>query len=1363
MESITVFEVNEENIELGLSSKEIQYNELAEQGILSKHHFDNLLLIEDVLAKKAPPDTNIVGVLARYVAQYCLAIIADETKNKYSVQAQFDEVLPVIKSPDAQRKIYIPKGTQISIVGFKIPAVFIRRYNENILIHDEHLSHTDISDSGRYVDYNMDTLRYLAQRPEFTHPGHIPIEAVVLFESEEHAKKILLRIMEYIKYIERFYSTTFPHVTMDFEYIEQEPLKPFKPVKIESSAKPSATDLDLEIVNQLKGAIEGKFGTSYAFDVLYTLDSNGILFVYNLGVFDELSQFKKLKSQKEAQIAYQLDYNRQVIASYTYQNMLSKKRNIAIQKYGIDDLNDLTPQQMKIVDLEYKKTAITDDSKDVSRAFYRLSRSFEDADNKRLSEAISTIEKLVSAKQLSSYDILPGGFCPHVYAKGKVTLENFNKPWLQTKILEKMIEYSLPSDISGYFCKICGEKLAETDRAQSLTFSGDKNTAMYSISDTADDPLQSMIWKEAMYIISSNVRFKDPIPIKPLVASLAIGLRPVIAAEETKLYRSKTTAQEVIKDTLNLYAAIYIYASVCALMYHNPGRMVFARDKPSESKEGKVAQIEQKTEQLRQQKNEQLRQQKNEQKPKENRENRENREKNELRSSLIDSDNEQDEQAEQADDEIEESEYTKNTEESEYIKDTKDQKEAPMTNQNSSNLGSKSALSKVRRFGIKGQGTVKGRSEQPQESNKKMEAIIVKNAIILLILSKETIITRIKTMSIPIIKSVFSAAYKWALMHAKPIHVDRDVTRQIEMDPIVMLPLYNYIHTMKRMEFFSGKSKFAPGFNDVPHVIGVHREAALKAASNGESMWKNVKVELDTSKLSKIKGYADYAKKSFEKELEYVRDGIFRQPVVPLDIRMKEFRESLEDLRKFDRQLKTRMVKQKAGPHAEIPLNDNIALLNDYDPRKIDLAKHYCDNGQKHSLSIFVYSDGKTQHEAKKSDIVNWLEKKTPELEKFANWEYINDKCDKCNKLVRTAESNKKSMRALADMFGKIDDITAFYSYYDSRCPSGNLHEFVSFGNSNDKKSAISQEKRAVSAISQQCKACGFETKFSRERDEKYYEKWRPKFLEVQREKLELAIKSIEDLAALPAKSPPRPKVTYQYTLKHTAEWSKILNIPYNTIVNIGLTEGVYVNDISEAKINPSKEDYFKKTRGLKLKSYILDTLRLYSNLLESDNIIVTDKEIADLAAAAKKAHPGLFDVLPKFNNFVEKDETHKYLPLDDYVNFLQEYLAGIMVSINNIEQKYKAIGMQIIKLLTNRIMAKETFFSKPIPFFFKIDITSLEDSEEEGVSGDDWANAASSSSESEFAEENEVETYENEINNDGFDVEEEGAIWEVE
>ena len=83
----------------------------------------------------------------------------------------------------------------------------------------------------------------------------------------------------------------------------------------------------------------------------------------------------------------------------------------------------------------------------------------------------------------------------------------------------------------------------------------------------------------------------------------------------------------------------------------------------------------------------------------------------------------------------------------------------------------------------------------------------------------------------------------------------------------------------------------------------------------------------------------------------------------------------------------------------------------------------------------------------------------------------------------------------------------------------------------------------------------------------------------------------------------------------------------------------------------------------------------------------------------------------------------------------------------------------------TSGIIEQEKLMSKPAPIINKIDITTGENGSEDesGVSGDDWAGHNSDKSESEFEEENAVETYDNDLDQEGFDVEDAGAIWENE
>ena len=130
-------------------------------------------------------------------------------------------------------------------------------------------------------------------------------------------------------------------------------------------------------------------------------------------------------------------------------------------------------------------------------------------------------------------------------------------------------------------------------------------------------------------------------------------------------------------------------------------------------------------------------------------------------------------------------------------------------------------------------------------------------------------------------------------------------------------------------------------------------------------------------------------------------------------------------------------------------------------------------------------------------------------------------------------------------------------------------------------------------------------------------------------------------------------------------------------------------------------------------------------------------------------------------------NDQYKYsLQHADYANFLQEYLADIMLRISkDSDKKYEDLAKLLVKYFTSSIITNEKMLSRPEPVFAKVDITELEEGSEDelGVSGDDWAGKQSDHSEHDSAEEKEVETYENDINNEGFDVENADDIWENE
>ena len=1392
MAEITVFEVTEESVTLNKSQKQLEYEDLESKAMLPVHHYKTLFELDEFLERKIKPSSDVLSIMLKWILQYCIPLIAKKEATSISANN------PTSKSANSNSSIYgiplqsenvtygvcdnkycaIPAGEQFQVVGIKIPAVFVKHYSWSMLVHTDHISNEDISNTGQFGLYDMQTEKYTQQRSGFTHPGYPSVgENVITFVDDTQVGKIISTILNYIDFIEEYYNINYPILRYDL----------IKPEILESGKKwyiingrvvdkeisdliASAThkksklidDFSIPVLHVLDKAQPSKFGKSFYMDILYMLDKNRLTHAYNvgnqLGVDDGI--FKAEFALFSKKLEYDNIFNRETQEAYTYYNRQAKKRIIALNKYNIADLDILDSKQLKVVELEYKKTLMSEDVSTVAiqKAFYKLRKTFNDVDAERLNSAIKDLEKIISTNELSADNLLPSGDCPHVYQYAKILQKDFGKPWLGSNLKEYLIQnFALPSDTAGYFCKLCGEKLVESDNVGAVTFMGLPGSIGMSANE--EDALQTMIWKEAMYIVSSNVRFFEPTPLKPLVSSLANGLKNVIAIEEAKLFRSKTSTADMVKDTLNLYASIYIYAALCAVMIANPGKLTFARDKPGDSaeKERKISDIEQ--------------------------------QKGSKKEDDPDNGNDTMDNLGNNTDNLGKSDYVEDngndgdTEDlgtSEFVEDKDDKDSTLVTGKGgkfhrntsrSKNASKKTNIKVDKKTNIKvdkkttKKTNIKTNIKADKKTNrkhryvsggkmvitddtKKASAHIIKNALVLLIISKEAIISRAKNINVQIIRNIFSTAFKWATDHAKPMHFDREVDKQIHQDPILLDPFYTYIHYSRKMEYFKDGG-FVPRINDVYNMLGRHKDSVINemkekntdiyATIRDPKPWIDDKT---TGNLDNYESfYAKFAYESFLSMFEYIKSRIYDNSFIPRHVQVSDYLDKYSYLLKDEKRITYHRVVESLRPNASFELVNDLAWkYGRFDADKLDLAQHFCPTGENHKIGSFIYQDAAGKmHDYTKKDINEWLTNNAiDKIESYNNMTLVNERCSNCKNLIRDAKSSNKSSKALSDMFKTIDDILAFYQYYDTRCPAGNLHDI----------------------IDSVCSKCKFHSDNGKKSDVAYYNKYVAGFRKIQLEQQQITIKSLQYMREGKLYKSPPVVDKFTYTLKKTSEWSTISGIKYNIIVNIGLSEGIKYPEIEQAKNDPSKDEYSYKTRGMKLKGYIYNTLRDYMLFINHASVVDLPLQLKEIISSQKRTD---FSDMPMFADFQKLDESFKYsLSPNDYCNFLQEYLANIMCSINAFPP-----GKMLVSLFTQSIISKELLLSKARPVFYKVDITTAENGSEDeaGVSGDDWAGraVASSASEGEFAEEAEVETYENDIDNEGFDVEDADAIWEPE
>jgi hypothetical protein len=1358
--TINIFDVIEEEVVLNKSQKQLQYEDLEKNAVIDKHHFNTLLELDDYAEKKVVPISNIISILLKWILQYCIPIldgnILTNPTNKdstYSIVLQNE--LPILGISNIYNKnIMIPSGQQFHVVGLKLPEVFIKKYNPYMLYHFNHLEDKQLSYTGQFGLYDALSLKYTQQRDMFTHPGvpnwsgnvgskdsmdksnsskvgsnssissNSSVSNIILFNDENTASRLLSDLVSYINFTEEYYNINFP--TIGYDLFKPELDSPYTTKwniinGTTNNNKTNAMEIKnfspsvLKLLNEVQSS---EFGKSFYFDILSTLERNKLLHLYHLahvsGMDDEdfLSEYNDKKSILE----YTLDYTSQVQEAYKQNNKIAKLNILSLNKYN-SNYDKLDVKQKSVIQLEYKKLEMSEDKSttEIRDAFNKLRDTFTDITDEELRKSITVVEKLLSKKELSDDKLLPGGVCPHTYNYALALVADFGKPWLGQNLNKLLTEqYAMPHSTAGYFCKICGEKLLDSNNDVNLLFTGDKNPGI-GTADNEDDPLQNNIWKEAMYIVSTNVRFRDPIPIKPLVASIANGIRPILAIEESKLLRSKTSSQESIRDSLNLYSAIYIYAALCAIMIGNPGKMLFAREKPSDVRE-KEARIE----------------------------NMSSRSNDRPRSKDKNGGNDL-----SGSSEFFESDSSDNSGSNIGRSKNKSKSNHNLSNSSKSNDQSrKSNHTRSHRY-------VKGGKMVVTDNTKKAESFIIRNALMLLIISKELIISRLKNFSMPIVRNVFSKAYKWALDNAKPIHIDRDVARQIQQDPITFDPFYQYQHLARKLSYFSGNEKIVPGINDVLNMLGRHKDKIISDITEKDigqydtttavQPWHQ-KISGYTSEYQKM--YDKYTYESYLSYFDFMKDKIYNKSFVPRHIQVTEHLDKYKHLLDLEVQVGLYQSKKNLRPILGIKmLNDLVFKYNNFEPEKLDLAQHFCPTGENHKIGSYIYTDGKTEITISKKDITNWLEdafKKDKnaldKISQFAELKLINEQCSVCKKNMWDAKSSDRSSKALSNMFKSLDDILAFYQYYDTRCPLGDLHDIV------DGK----------------CSKCG-RTTLSNNTDEQYYKKYSDKFHKIQLEKQNITIKSLEHIRSERDEKYAKKNIDpYIYSLKKTSELSQVSGIKYNTIINIGLTEGVKFEDIDKAKINPSKEPYNEKMRCMKLKGYILMILRDYNLFLNHENVVDLPIELLDIITAQKKLNKSTnFKSMPRLNTFIKADSIAQYnYDISNYVNFLQEYLADTILTIFNTSEEFKHIGNLLMLYFTGSIIENEKILSKANPILYKVEIAEVGSDSENG-SDNEWAKGNLSASSDEFAEEKEVETYENDLDAEGYDVENANDIWE--
>jgi len=477
-------------------------------------------------------------------------------------------------------------------------------------------------------------------------------------------------------------------------------------------------------------------------------------------------------------------------------------------------------------------------------------------------------------------------------------------------------------------------------------------------------------------------------------------------------------------------------------------------------------------------------------------------------------------------------------------------------------------------------------------------------------------------------------------------------------------------------------------------------------------------------------------------------------------------------------------------------------FINKFNFNNINPLDHYCPDGKLHKIQNYIYQEyvnnkpKKEMIELSKKQIIQWLnDNNTKELEKYNNMKIVNAKCMNCGKYILSnldSEVNKNSniinssnrnsnnrnssnrnlnqnndnkndkiqniknnnsksneLQDIKNIFKEINNVSAFYQYFDVRCPEGNLHDL---------------EKS-------NCKKCGYNTEFNKNNDKQYYKKYKNIFIKIQKEKNNIINNNLKSIHKIFSSTYEKHKSDIKYENKtiNIVNLSKLTDRKYNILINLGLSENNKYSDIINNKINPSTDetDEIALFRSKRLKSYLINIIQIYNTIKNFNSISKLNPEIKKLIDDEKNLDTKKLNTnLPDINEtqLTNIQEYENNLDPKNYSNYLLEMIAEILLFIlEKTSEQYKNFSLKIINFILDKIIYQEMVLSIYDFKLFKTDVSVKDESENESdyFSGDDIETGIIRSQKTTDVDTDreELETYDTQtITNNAFDMEDDNG-----
>jgi hypothetical protein len=1264
--NIVVFKPPEiQNVTSNKTEQEILYDTFVKNASIPHHHFDSFMEMENREGLDTDIQSTLPSILIKTILPYCTPIIKTipefTVKNKvvdifkknrivddkldekfYSVGIQLEypidckfEYDNVVDNKRMLNTVTIPKHESFKVIGVVIPANMIKKRDNSFLNITRELHPVDIFKAGSFGLVEFQSGAYTQSRLNDLMPNPInKIHNTVYFVSDDDARTKIQIINKYIKYVNKFYQN---NLEMVYRYLYGMPFSSHivEQTKLFNIFNPKFNTKQKKVIHDKPSIIISKLihtklsNSSYANDFMF--DNNKIFDqvhqILMLGISNSSSK-KKLQELDTKKLHDQtiIDFNK---LKFLKKLEYAKKKAIAYNKFQLDGLSNLTTTQEKVVALEYDKMekfykSIKEHSGDfkiVNSLFWSMKNGKTDIIKERLADLDKLVKipknlddpKLSMLQNAKKINLI----CPHVVARAQRMIKPTQNELVKSGLIRDYLinKFSLPVNVDGYFCRICGELLADADAEEILKYISGKRVSFVM----EYDKLKTQMWKEVAHVITTYVRFRDAVNHKNIISSITNTLRPEMGVIETNLTKIKSNSKDSIKDLIRIYTVIYTFAIVVNMINKNYGKITFSM-RPGLNKSarsgGSNKHVSRKS----------------------------------TKSSIIDTVK----PSYESDDKI-----------SDFMENTKNG----------------------------------GKSDTPR-MNQKILQNVINNALFLVMRILNVTINNVTSVTMDSVKPILIKAYKWAVSLQLETN---QVTKEDEIDEIVVIKndkIYKYISIiMNFVEFYKKNSTSSIQSHNVKSVLGRSWSKIEADFKENVSVFATATVPEQWSDTMRGK----YIHGSFKFLIEYVKNKLYNEFVVPYTKPLIDHDKTYLYLKTMEEELVMLQKRRVLRPFNNIFLQENYMLrFNNFKPSNIKIDKYYDNNGKRHKFDIFVYQSANakgvlsgTKKEYSKSDVNKWLNshdiKKTTEFKKLF---IVDERCSICKTLL--SQTKNVSVEKAMD---KISDMAIFFNYFENRCPTGGLHNFI-----------ISTSKHKESS----CSKCGITKNIVDKHDKKYYDKYIKTYKKIVSDKL--LIQKADVLKISSVKKDLVIKNSYpewKINNAHVLELTRTFKITYNVWVNLGLTINQKFSLIKSEKINPSAtaNPRLLALRNIQLHSYYLHIVTMFY-LVKNHNIVQNIPYDLKQLMSKNKSH----DLHKKLIN-IDQTTLKKYDYYKDNAsplvvsNFLLHSISHTLITMyKSMQNANMNIAYDVIKFIISSIIESEKMIAKPDLTKFKASVVASND-----------------------------------------------------